>query len=635
MADVGVFRRVLGYLRPYGGYLVGSVVCTLLFTFFSGLMVWMLMPTLETLFNTEQVVEQQVEGPPSLARQAPEPSTPPPPSSQILPSVSGLQDLKDTLKDATRGLIQGPTPRDTLVRLCLVYLLVVLFKNMFGYLQGYLMAVAEHGLIQDLRVDLFDRLTRLNLGFFHDNRTGVLIARVTSDVELVNQSAAAVLVDLIKHPVSVLVFLVMAVIISPWLTLGSLLVLPITGYVITRLGRSLFRRTGRLQTEMANLTSILSETLGGIRVVKAFDMERFEVRKFRAAAVDYFKKALRLARVSKLNSPLNEVLAAGVGVAILYVGGMQVLGGSGALTPDEFLTFLLVLFSMFSPLRETTKAYGRLQSGLAAAERVFTVIDTPPRITEAPDAVGVDGFGERIRYDAVRFEYKPGQPVLRGIDLTIERGEVVALVGPSGAGKSTLADLLPRFYDPTGGAVLLDGRDLRELKVSSLRRLIGVVTQETVLFNDTIARNIAYGQDDYDMGQVEEAARAANAHDFIIAMPEGYETMAGDRGVRLSGGQRQRLAIARAILKNPPILILDEATSNLDTESEMLVQEAMENLMQQRTTLVIAHRLSTVQGASRIVVLEDGRIVQEGDHQELMERPEGLYHRLYTLQFDL
>lgn len=633
MADVGVFRRVLGYLRPYWGYLAGSVVCTLLFTFFSGLMVWMLMPTLETLFNTEQVVEQQVEGVPSLARQAPEPAAPP--SSQLLPSASVLQDLKDTLKDATRGLIQGPTPRDTLVRLCLVYLLVVLFKNIFGYLQGYLMAVAEHGLIQDLRVDLFDRLTRLNLGFFHENRTGVLIARVTSDVELVNQSAAAVLVDLIKHPVSVLVFLAMAVIISPWLTLGSLLVLPITGYVITRLGRSLFRRTGRLQTEMANLTSILSETLGGIRVVKAFDMERFEVGKFRAAAVDYFKKALRLARVSKLNSPLNEVLAAGVGVVILYVGGMQVLGESGALTPDEFLTFLLVLFSMFSPLRETTKAYGRLQSGLAAAERVFTVIDTPPRITDAPEAVEADGFREQIRYDAVRFEYKPGQPVLRGIDLTIERGEVVALVGPSGAGKSTLADLLPRFYDPTGGAVLLDGRDLRELKVSSLRRIIGVVTQETVLFNDTIARNIAYGQDDYDMEQVEEAARAANAHDFIVAMPEGYETVAGDRGVRLSGGQRQRLAIARAIMKNPPILILDEATSNLDTESEMLVQEAMETLMQQRTTLVIAHRLSTVQGASRIVVLDDGRIVQEGSHQELMGRPEGLYHRLYTLQFDL
>ncbi|MFO7767726.1 MAG: ABC transporter ATP-binding protein [bacterium] len=630
---MGIFRRVLSYLRPYWGYLVGSVVCTLLFTFFSGLMVWMLMPTLETLFNTAEVVEERVEGLPSLEEGVPEPAASP--GAEILPGASRLQSLKDTLKDATRGLIKAPTPRDTLIRLCVVYLLVVFFKNMFGYLQGYLMAVAEHGLIQDLRVDLFDRLTRLNLGFFHENRTGVLIARVTSDVELVNQSAAAVLVDLIKHPVSVAVFLVMAVIISPWLTLGSLLVLPITGYVITRLGRSLFRRTGRLQSEMANLTSILSETLGGIRVVKAFDMESFEVGKFRSAAADYFRKALRLARVSKLNSPLNEMLAAVVGVGILYVGGMQVLGGAETLTPDEFLTFLLVLFSMFSPLRETTKAYGRLQSGLAAAERVFSIIDHPPKVIEAPDAEDVEDFREEVRYEGVRFFYKEGQPVLRGIDLTIHRGEVVALVGPSGAGKSTLADLLSRFYDPTAGAVLLDGTDLRRITVSSLRRLIGVVTQETVLFNDTIARNIAYGQDDYDMAEVEEAARAANAHEFIAAMPEGYETMAGDRGVRMSGGQRQRLAIARAILKNPPILVLDEATSNLDTESEMLVQEAMETLMRERTTLVIAHRLSTVQGASRIVVLDEGRIVQEGSHRELMEEEEGLYHRLHTLQFDL
>jgi len=596
-------------------------------------MVWMLMPTLETLFATEQLTAPS--GTPEEA-QLEAPAVPAQPGGGLtLPTVTGIENLKSSLKNATRRLIAGPTSRSTLVNLCIMYLLIVLLKNMFGYVQRYLMSVAEHGLIKDLRVDLFEHMSLLSLGYFHKSRTGVLLARVTSDVTLVNSAAAAALVELIKHPLAVLVFLLMAVVISPWLTLVSLLVLPISWFVINKLGRSLFRRTGRLQAEMGNLTAILSETLGGIRVVKAFNMEAFETKKFTAAARAYFQRALRLARVSKLAAPSSEVLAATAGVGILYIGGMQVLMGSSPLSADEFVTFLLILFSMFSPLREVTKAYAQLQQGLAAADRVFEIIDTPPKITDLPGARPVEGFRERISYENVSFEYDPGLLVLEEIDLLLERGEVVALVGPSGAGKSTLADLLPRFYDPTGGAVLMDGTDLRELTVGSLRRLIGVVTQETILFNDNAARNIAYGQDAYDMEAVQKAADAANAHDFILEFPQGYETMLGDRGVRLSGGQRQRLAIARAIMKNPPILILDEATSSLDTESEMLVQEALERLMMDRTTLVIAHRLSTVQRADRIVVLDGGHIVQEGTHEALMQQAEGLYRRLYTLQFQM
>jgi subfamily B ATP-binding cassette protein MsbA len=627
---VRIFQRVLRYVRPYWAFLAGSVVCTVFFTIFSGLMVWMLMPTLETLFETAPATSQTVTSPES----AQPPAVPPGVGIESpLPSVSSVERLKNTLKDATRGLVSGESRWDTLVRLCFIYLLVVLLKNVFAYLQGYLMAVVEHGLVRDLRVDLFHHLSRLSLGYFHENRTGVLLARVTSDVTLVNQSAAAVLVELIKHPLSVLVFLLMALVISPWLTLVSLLVLPLTGLMITRIGRSLFKRTGRLQTEMGNLTSILSETLGGIRVVKAFDMEDFEESKFAGAADAYFRRALRLARVKKLASPATEVMAAAVGVGILYVGGLQVLSGAVTLTADEFITFLLVLFSMFSPLRETTKAYGRLQSGLAAASRVFEVIDTPPTITDAPGARPAETFNESISYREVSFSYLADLPVLHEIELEVHKGAVVAIVGPSGAGKSTLVDLLPRFYDPTRGRVLLDGVDLRELKVGSLRRLIGVVTQETILFNDSVSRNIAYGQDDFSQDAVIEAARAANAHEFILDLNNGYDTMVGDRGVRLSGGQRQRLAIARAVMKNPPILILDEATSSLDTESEQLVQEAIEHLMQDRTTLVIAHRLSTVHRADRIVVLDAGRIVQQGAHEDLMEEEGGVYRRLYDLQF--
>ncbi|HID94734.1 MAG TPA: ABC transporter ATP-binding protein, partial [Candidatus Latescibacteria bacterium] len=404
-----------------------------------------------------------------------------------------------------------------------------------------------------------------------------------------------------------------------------------TLWIITKIGLKLRKYSARSQERMAEVTSVLQETIFGIRVVKAFAMERFELRRFRKGTRNYFRTVLKRIRVGRLASPLTELLATAVGLVVLVYGGNQVLKGD-LLSPEEFIIFLIALFSMISPLKNLGQANARIQEGLAAGERIFEVLDTRPSITDSPDAVTIDKVREGIRFIDLSFRYDTGDVVLDHINLDIKVGEVVAIVGPTGSGKSTLVDLIPRFYDPWRGRVEIDGIDIRKIKLGSLRRLLGIVTQETILFNDTVRNNIAYGSPEIPEEKVIRAARAANAHDFISRLPQGYDTLIGERGVRLSGGERQRIAIARAILKDPPILIFDEATSALDTESEMLVQEAIERLMKGRTSLVIAHRLSTVQNASRIIVLDHGRIIQEGRHQELLNQP-GLYRTLYRRQF--
>jgi subfamily B ATP-binding cassette protein MsbA len=366
-------------------------------------------------------------------------------------------------------------------------------------------------------------------------------------------------------------------------------------------------------------------------VVKAFGMEKGEIDKFRRETGRYFKTMLKMFRIRYLAGPVNEFLGTAAGVVVLWYGGRQVLSGE-IMGSEEFMTYVIAIFLLMQPVKNLSKVHNQIQQGLAAAERVFNVLDTPPRIAESPQAIEVVDFRESIRFRDVVFQYDTGEPVLNHIDLEIRRGEVVALVGASGVGKSTLADLLPRFYDPQQGSLELDGVDLRQITLSSLRQLLGIVTQETILFNDTVFNNIAYGSQEVTQQQVESAAKAANAHEFIQNLSQGYQTFIGDRGVKLSGGQRQRVAIARALLKNPKILILDEATSALDSESEIYVQQALERLMRNRTSLVIAHRLSTVQNADRIVVLEEGGIVQEGPHEDLI-RQEGVYKKLYELQF--
>jgi subfamily B ATP-binding cassette protein MsbA len=387
---------------------------------------------------------------------------------------------------------------------------------------------------------------------------------------------------------------------------------------------------------MADITSVLQETISGIKVVKAFGMEEFENKKFQTQTWRYFKSLLKITRIRNLASPITEFLSVVAGVVIIWYGGMQVLE-LGTMRASEFLTFLIAIFQIMPPVKELTSVNNRIQESTSAAKRVFEILDIEPDIKEAPNAIELKEFKDEIVFENVWFSYngtKNGDFILKGINLKVKKGEILAIVGPSGAGKSTLVDLIPRFYDPTEGRILIDGIDLRMIKIKSLRDKIGIVTQETILFNDTIRNNIAYGLEDCPIDKIIEVAKAANAHDFIMQLPNGYDTVIGERGMKLSGGQRQRISIARALLKNPPILILDEATSNLDAESEILVQEAIERLMQNRTVFVIAHRLSTIRNADRIIVIDNGRIVQEGKHEELIHQ-DGLYKKLYEMQFNI
>jgi subfamily B ATP-binding cassette protein MsbA len=419
--------------------------------------------------------------------------------------------------------------------------------------------------------------------------------------------------------------------ISWRLALVAFVVIPPITYVVTRIGHRLRKYSTRSQEKMADITSVLQETISGIRVVKAFGMEAFESSKFFKHTREFLRAFMKQQCAASLAPPMTEFLGAAGALVVLWYGGTQVLGGN-LLGPDLFLLFLAAMLSMIHPAKNLTHANTKIQEGLAAARRIFAILDTEPKITDAPDSVEVSYVREGVEFDSVCFSYDTSDYVLKDINFAVKKGQVVAIVGPSGAGKSTLVDLIPRFYDPTSGRVLVDGVDIRKIKMRSLRGLMGIVTQETILFNDTVRSNIAYGLEEIPSERVVEAAKAANAHDFISTLPEGYDTVIGDRGVRLSGGERQRIAIARAILKDPQILIFDEATSSLDSESEKLVQDAIQRLISQRTNFVIAHRLSTVTRADLILVMENGRIIERGRHEELLAAG-NLYRKLYDMQF--
>jgi len=602
-----LYLRLLRYLKPHLKHYIAAMIFGTLFAATSGVSLTMIVPFTKIIFEQDIAVSSENSGPIDYSK------------------------LLKLDKETFVRILGGDDKVERLGRFCVILVIIFLIKNIFLYCWSYLIIKVEQGVVRDLRDELFGHYHKLPLEFFHGQRAGELISRITNDITLVRGAIANGLSDLLKNILLALVFLVVVFAASWKMALATLIIMPPSIILISVFGRALKANSIITQQRMASITTVLQETVSGIRVVKAFAMEKFELARFGRFTQDFYRTMVRLTRIGSIAIPMTEMLGVAAGTVILWYGGRQILLGSG-LTADRFFLFLVAMFSLMQPIKVLSRVNIDIQQGLAAGERIFQIIDTKPRIVEDARPVVLRRFENSIRFERVCFDYGEGSFDLRDIEFEIRKGQVVALAGPSGGGKSTIVDLIPRFYDPTSGRVTIDGLDLKNYQINSLRNILGIVTQETILFNDTVYNNVAYGRTDIGRDAVERALEAACALDFVNEMPHGLETIIGDRGVKLSGGQRQRLAIARALLKDPPILIFDEATSSLDSESEQLITQAISNLLAGRTVVIIAHRLSTIRRADLILVVENGRIVETGNHDNLIVEG-GLYKRLYDLQF--
>ena len=551
--------------------------------------------------------------------------------NQRLLSLSELT-MNDRLKLFSNSLLLKDTAISTVSSVCVALIVVFSAKNISLYIKNVTLSIVQYRLIRDLRNKLYSHFHYLSLSYFNKNKSGELTAVLVNDIDNMRNSLSIMFQKLFVEPINIIILMSLLFIVSTKLALIALLIIPVSGIIIFGISHSIRRRSARSQAQLAGMTSIIAETIGSMRIVKAFATKGFEINRFAKETQKYYKLMLRRDRLRFVSSPVSETFGATIAALLLWVGARDVLVIE-SISSEDFLRFILLLFSLFQPLKNLTNVVNELQNGLASADRVFSIMDIKSDIQDMDNAAEVNDLNKSLSFNDVSFSYGDEKDkVLSNINFQINKGEILALVGPSGAGKSTLVDLIPRFYDTLGGSIKIDGKDIKELKINSLRSLMGIVTQETFLFDDSVKANIAYGVENISDDKIKDAAIAANAHEFIKDLPDGYNTIIGERGVSLSGGQKQRIAIARAIVKNPPILILDEATSSLDSESEKHVQSAIENLMSERTVFVIAHRLSTVHNANKILVLENGKIVQEGKHDELVNI-DGLYKQLHKMQF--
>ena len=612
-----LYFRILRYIKPYKGYAALNALFNILFVVFSLFSLTMIAPFLDLLFLKSEAdyAQRMAQGFPQLHL-----------------TIGSLIDnfyyyLTEMIVDPLRGKIYA------LVFICVLVVIMFFFKNLCRYLALYFLAPVRNKVVRDIRNEIYSKVLVLPLSYYSEERKGDIMSRMSNDVHEIEWSVMKSLEVVFRDPISVISFLITLVIMSPQLTLFVFILLPITGLLIGSIGKSLRRTSAQSKDILGRLISIIEETLSGLRIIKAFNAENFITERFHETNQDYTKTMIKMYRKIDLSSPMSEFLGTCVMVVVMYFGGKLVLDSEPTLSASVFITYIAIFSQVIPPARAFTDAYYNIQKGIASAERINKILDAELSITEIENPLSIKVFQKSIEYKNVSFAYSKGDSgyALRDVTLSIEKGKTIALVGQSGAGKSTLVDILPRFYDATQGEILIDGIPNTSYKISDLRGLMGNVTQESILFNDTIFNNIAFGLVHAKMEDVISAAKIANAHDFIIQMENGYESNIGDRGSKLSGGQKQRISIARAVLKNPPILILDEATSALDTESERLVQDALNKLMKNRTSLIIAHRLSTIMHADEIIVLHKGEIIERGNHSELIVKG-GAYKKLCDMQ---
>lgn len=600
------FSRILFYLRSQKRNIVLYLIFILFSIIFSLISLAMLAPFLQLLFGQEELVMQE----PVFEYSA--------------------KWLLNYLKYFLSQIISEHGKVYTLGVICTIIIISIFFKNLFTYLSFRVLAPMRNYVMTKLRADLYSKILELPIGYFTEQRKGDIISRMSNDANEVEWSVMGTLEALIRDPLNILIILTMLILISPALSLFLLVLLPLTGFIIGRLSRSLKKQSTSSQERLGTLMSILDETLGGLRVIKAFNAEKILQSKFidNNNTLNHIRNRMNFRK--DLASPMSEFMGVLVLSCILWFGGKLVLDGQLGLEAESFITYIVFFTQIINPAKSLSGSFYSAQRGSAAIQRIEEVLQAPVTVTDHPNAKTLQQFEHSIEFRNVSFSYED-VTILKNINLTIEKGKTIALVGSSGAGKSTLADLVPRFHDVSSGELLIDGVNVKEYTLHSIRNLMGIVTQEPILFNDTIANNIALGIDNVNQKDIEQAARVANAYDFIQRKEEGFDTNIGDRGSKLSGGERQRVTIARAVLKNPPILILDEATSSLDTESERLVQDAINNMMQHRTSIVIAHRLSTIRHANEIIVLQKGEIAERGTHDELLLKG-GIYKKLVEMQ---
>lgn len=604
------YFRLLSFAHPISKFAFPYVICTIITVVFGTLNLALLMPLLSVLFKGSGEEGTAV--------------------IPVLQQPEHFYQLKDWFNYLSNTLYYDFGPYKALQYICIIIVVSVFISNLFRYFCQRIMENFRIHTLLKLRKAVFDNVMDLDLGFFSNQRKGDVISKIASDVQTVQYSVTGTLQVVFKEPLQLIAYLVTLFFLSPQLTFFSILVIPISGIVIARIVKNLKQEAKIGQQSFANMITYLDEALSGIKIIKSFNAVSFVKKRFENENEYYASVMRKMAARQQLGSPVSELLGVTMVAVILLYGGSLVLSGQGSLDASAFITYIGIFSQVMRPAKALTDSFSNIHNGLAAGERVLELVDCRSAVQDRPEAIAVHQFENQIVFDHVDFSYGD-KPILKDINLVINKGETVALVGPSGGGKSTLVDLIPRFMDVNAGAILFDHKDVRDLQQDSLRALIGMVNQESILFNDTVFNNIAFGIDNATIEEVEAAARIANAHEFISKLEHGYHTNIGDRGSKLSGGQKQRLCIARAVLKNPPIMLLDEATSALDTESERLVQDSLYKLMENRTTVVIAHRLSTIQNADKIVVIEDGRVIEVGSHSQLLEL-NGLYRRLIDMQ---